>query len=418
MRLDSLTGLRWWAAFAVFCYHMKVFAPVPGLKDVARLGNHGVAFFFVLSGFVLTWSAGVSGTTVANFYWRRFARIYPAHIAALLLAIPVFYSTAPDPNHPWVKPLALAPLLLSAVLLQSWSTTPPILLSGKPAAWTLGVEAFFYALHPWLNRVLGRIMRRGALLALGAVIAVVLAQRIVVIHDASSPLAALPSPVARLGEFALGMVVARLVQLGVGRWVRPWMGYLTIAAFITWSVLSRHYGWTDPWSTWVKYLELQVLALLSALTILGVANNDFAQRPSWLRHRVLVTLGTWSFAFYLVHATVMYTVRGAIGLRPEAVGNLLWYPPVFALALTTAWALYRFIEHPVERRLRHWGNAHLARGHWGNAHLARAPVLGADRRAGPTDPPGPGRIRAAGQAGQVRRGNSSKENTDSTGTSK
>ena len=54
MRLDSLTGLRWWAAFAVFCYHMMNFAPVPGLGAVARYGNHGVAFFFVLSGFVLT----------------------------------------------------------------------------------------------------------------------------------------------------------------------------------------------------------------------------------------------------------------------------------------------------------------------------------------------------------------------------
>ena len=102
MRLDSLTGLRWWAAFAVFCYHMMSFAPVPGLGAVARFGNHGVAFFFLLSGFVLTWSAGISGTAVANFYWRRLARIYPAHVLALLVAIPVFYSVTsvtPDPSR-------------------------------------------------------------------------------------------------------------------------------------------------------------------------------------------------------------------------------------------------------------------------------------------------------------------------------
>lgn len=303
MRLDSLTGLRWWAAFAVFCYHMMNFAPVPGLGAVARYGNHGVAFFFVLSGFVLTWSARISGTTVANFYWRRFARIYPAHVVALLVAIPVFYSVTsatPDPSRFWVKPFAVAPLLLSLVLLQSWFKDPSIRFSGNPAAWTLGVEAFFYALHPWLSRLLARVSRRGALLALGAV-----------------------------------------------------------TAFVTWSVLLRRYGWAGPWSVWAQNLELQVLAVLFALTILGIANNDLAQRRSWLRHRVLVTLGTWSFAFYLVHATVMYAVSSAVGLRPMSVKNLLWYPVVFALALAAAWALYRFVEHPVERRLRHWGNAHL-----------------------------------------------------------
>ena len=362
MRLDSLTGLRWWAAFAVFCYHMMNFAPVPGLGAVARYGNHGVAFFFVLSGFVLTWSARISGTTVANFYWRRLARIYPAHVVALLVAIPVFYSVTsatPDPSRFWVKPFAVVPLLLSLVLLQSWFKDPSIRFSGNPAAWTLGVEAFFYALHPWLSRLLARVSRRGALLALGSVTAVVMLHRVAVVRDPSGVLASLPIPVARLEEFVMGMVVARLVQLGAGRWIRPWMGYAALAAFVSWSVLLRRYGWAGPWSVWAQNLELQVLAVLFALTILGIANNDLAQRRSWLRHRVLVTLGTWSFAFYLVHATVMYAVSSAVGLRPMSVKNLLWYPVVFALALAAAWALYRFVEHPVERRLRHWGNAHL-----------------------------------------------------------
>jgi len=123
------------------------------------------------------------------------------------------------------------------------------------------------------------------------------------------------------------------------------MGYAAIAVFLTWSVLARRHGWVDTWSVWARDLELQVLAVLFALTILGIANNDLAQRRSWLRHRVLVTLGTWSFAFYLVHATVMYAVGGAIGLQPEAMENLLWYPVLLALALAAAWALHRFVYY-------------------------------------------------------------------------
>jgi len=359
-RLDSLTGLRWWAAFAVFLYHMRNLAPVPLLGEVARFGNHGVAFFFVLSGFVLTWSAGKAGTTASNFYWRRFARIYPAHVVALLLAIPVFYSLAPDPGQPWVKELAAAPLLLSLVLLQSWSNEPVILFSGNPAAWTLGVEAFFYLLHPWANRGLGKVRERGTLVLLVGVISLIMAHRVAALRAPAGWLSQLPTPVARLGEFALGMVMARLVQLGVGRWVRPWMGYCAVGAFVGWCVLSRHYGWSDTWSRTAQRFELQVLAVLFALLILGIANRDLAQGRSWLRHRLVVTLGTWSFAFYLVHATAMYAVRDAVGLQPQSVGNLVWYPPVLAIALALAWALYRFVEHPLERRMRRWGNAHLA----------------------------------------------------------
>jgi peptidoglycan/LPS O-acetylase OafA/YrhL len=65
--LPSLTGARWWAAFAVFVLHALVFLPVyPFQKSSTfetihnfvpmQLGAAGVTFFFVLSGFVIYWS--------------------------------------------------------------------------------------------------------------------------------------------------------------------------------------------------------------------------------------------------------------------------------------------------------------------------------------------------------------------------
>ncbi len=44
---------------------------------------------------------------VSTFYLRRFARIWPAHMVSLLLAIPVFYTLAADPSHSWVKTFSL-----------------------------------------------------------------------------------------------------------------------------------------------------------------------------------------------------------------------------------------------------------------------------------------------------------------------
>ena len=115
-RIDALTGLRWWAAFFVFCYHALVFAPLPGaVTAFLGKGFFGVTFFFVLSGFVLTWSAS-DRVSQSTFYWRRFARIYPSHFVALLLAIPVFYNLGFGHDEVWVKPVSVGILALSFVL--------------------------------------------------------------------------------------------------------------------------------------------------------------------------------------------------------------------------------------------------------------------------------------------------------------
>lgn len=66
VRLPSLTGMRFPAALLVFLFHVSLPAGwlMPGdanstlfARLVEQAGGVGVTFFFVLSGFVLTWSA-------------------------------------------------------------------------------------------------------------------------------------------------------------------------------------------------------------------------------------------------------------------------------------------------------------------------------------------------------------------------
>ena len=78
-RLPSLTGLRFWAALLVVLYHLsRSVGPLPVISDVAWYGRSGVTFFFVLSGFVLTWTYFDQRPKLSTFWWRRFARIWPA----------------------------------------------------------------------------------------------------------------------------------------------------------------------------------------------------------------------------------------------------------------------------------------------------------------------------------------------------
>lgn len=105
-RLPSLTGLRFVAAALVFLHH-AIYTNVFADPDVVRVfhdlfintGQMGVAFFFVLSGFVLTFAVR-PGDTTRRFLRRRLVKIYPNHVVTFLLAavliIPALHWTEAD----------------------------------------------------------------------------------------------------------------------------------------------------------------------------------------------------------------------------------------------------------------------------------------------------------------------------------
>jgi len=352
VRLDSLTGLRWWAAFGVFAFHMRNLTPLP-INDLLAIGNAGVTFFFILSGFVLTWSSR-PGVDTSTFWWRRFARIWPIHMVALLIAIPVFYSFAAAPEDSWVKPFSLGILLLSVVLFQGWWRDPAILFSGNPAAWTLTCEAFFYALHPAINRVLRRVSRRGALIAAGATVGIAVAYRVGVILFPGSFLGELPWPIVRLTEFVIGMAIARAMVSGWRVTLKPLWCYLVGGlVLITLGLGGRVAEWVPPLK-FVLLFSNEIIIVVFAATIAAIAARDLRGEPSLLRSRPLVALGDMSYAFYLLHATVIYALLSVMG--PQRVGLItvpLWLLAT-ALSIAGAAVLHYFIERPLEKRMRRW----------------------------------------------------------------
>jgi peptidoglycan/LPS O-acetylase OafA/YrhL len=353
-RLDALTGLRWLAAFWVFGYHMQVFGALPAPFDLPnRLGFLGVTFFFVLSGFVLTWSMRPS-LRVSTFYTRRFARIWPAHMVALLLAVPVFYTLSSEPDHSWVKTLSIPILLLSVVLLQGFSRDPAILFSGNPAAWTLSCEAFFYALHPMLGRLLRRTTRNGALIVAGATVAVAFLYRLSTFLGPAGWAAGVPLPLEHLSEFVLGMAIAWALASGWRPRIPVAVAWVVFALIIGWLTVGPAAGF-GLLSDVAAGFSNEFATLACALLILAVASATLRGRRSWLEHPVMVRLGNWSYAFYLVHATVMYAVLNVIGApRGAGFSNLIWGAGIFVVALALSAAIHHWVEVPAERAIRGW----------------------------------------------------------------
>lgn len=287
-RLDALTGLRWWAAFAVFFFHMRVFAPLPGpISTVFNQGYFGVTFFFVLSGFVLTWSLR-PGVPLSTFYWRRFARIWPAHIVALLFAIPVFYTLGAIPEGSFLKPLDVGVLLLSVLVIQGWWANPAILFSGNPAAWTLTVEFFFYALHPFLSKVLLPLAKRGALVVGSVAVAWAFAYRLGVTLWPESWLAVVPMPVTRLPEFVLGMAIAWAVRAGWRPRVHPVIGVGVLLALVLGMAVGEALGVLLP----LRVFGNEFITVGVGLAIVSLTGRALDGKRSGFESRWQVKLGS------------------------------------------------------------------------------------------------------------------------------
>ncbi|MFE5295963.1 acyltransferase family protein [Streptomyces sp. NPDC056632] len=346
-RVDSLTGLRWFAALGVFLFHARrYFLEAEDAFDLAAIGYEGVPFFFILSGFVMAWVARPSDTAL-NYYWRRFARIWPLLAVTTALTVAMMHWW-------WHVPVSKRDILWTLTFAQAWSTDH--FMTMNAVTWTLSVEAFFYLVFPLLLRVLLR--RSSALLAVLAVlcVAATAATRLTTLRVDYSPEVErliIDAPPMLAPMFVLGVCAGLLVRRG---W-RPPFGTGFALAFTAGSILlcwlwMAHPELLKPVPPNYGYFDA-VLMPAFTLLIVTAALRDVDGRRSVLRSRPLVKLGEWSFAYYLCH-TVVLRVVGHLGLVPSAglVRDLAEMTLAAVATLVVAAVLHECVEKPAERRLR------------------------------------------------------------------
>ncbi|MFC9496780.1 acyltransferase family protein [Streptomyces sp. NPDC056982] len=355
-RLDSLTGMRFVAALAVFVHHTTGLAPGSGLAQApvlfpySTMGVNGVGFFFVLSGFLLAWGHR-PGTRRGLFYWRRAGRIWPAHLAATIPCVWVFYLWGGVPTDAFS-------FVTSLLLVQTWFPGVVPMFPGNGVAWTLSVEVFFYLLFPWVIGPALRLRTRTlALLAASGLAAMWAVNWWAAAH--LSPFArewVMRHPVTRLPEFAAGLVCAIALRRGHRIALRPAVLFASFAAYT--AVYCHRTDWFSPGT--VGQLEWTVrpfVAVFSALLIVAYAQRELSGRRGALCSRPMVLLGAWSYAFYLLHQTLNRYVQDTWGrMRPDDSA-------VFALCglavavIALSWALFTYVEEPA----RKWWSRHTPR---------------------------------------------------------
>lgn len=283
-----------------------------GLAFLFRYGHEAVMLFFVLSGIVIhlrlaqSRAAGNLKFDVKTYAWRRFTRIYPPLVGALLFTIamdavgravnPAFYSgAAPQAdlngilaqgNHSFIT-LVGNLTFAQTLLVPAFGTDQPL--------WSLSYEGFFYILYPLLFVPLYR--RYGPRPAFAAGWALSAAGWALWLVTGSNPW----SWPAYFGLWLLGAAIAETIAR---RWPWPrWFGAAFAAALAGMAGMMLLYGKLPLSQSDVMW------GVVFAVIMLGLVTQPHPTRVVWLRRalEMLHPLADQSYTLYLFHVPAFIT---------------------------------------------------------------------------------------------------------------
>lgn len=307
-RLATVEVLRGFAALAVTWFHLTnanpVFPSVDWLRLSGAWGWLGIECFFVISGFVLPLALYREGYRIGDagrFLARRLIRLHPAYLAALAIAVALWYVSSPE----GAAPPGATQLLLHAVYLPAFFGYPWL----NTVFWTLAIEVQFYLLlafsFPLLSHRAAPV--RVAWLAGAAALSWLVTPETLVFRY--------------LVVFAMGAVAFMVVVAHVDR--ARGMALLMLLAIVT----GIGHGWP-------------VALAATATAVLIAWQVPLAWGP-------MVRVGALSYSLYLIHAPLGGRVVN-LGARyaEGVVAQLAVLLVALLVSLGAAFVLHALVERP------------------------------------------------------------------------
>ncbi|MFO1487798.1 MAG: acyltransferase [Verrucomicrobiota bacterium] len=307
-------------------------------------GNAGVAIFFVISGFCIHLSFHQQGKNWGEFFIRRFFRIYPAYLAALVFFTVFIYARflpwAVLSREFWIQ------FLSHAFLVHNFH---PSTISGLNGAfWSLALEAQLYACYPALLWLVAKAGWQRSMAVLG------LCQIAIQGSDSAFQMAnATQTLGGQVSWFLCNSVLGYWFSWALGAWLaEAFLGKRTLPQFgsswVWWLGMTIASHFIKP------LLNFQFLfASLFAAAIIGKHFSSDRRRPlNNPAARAFKNIGLWSYSLYLLHLPLLSCYHNTLdSLLPS--GWHLTPPLEFCLTLLTwlailpfSFAWYRTFELP------------------------------------------------------------------------
>jgi peptidoglycan/LPS O-acetylase OafA/YrhL len=321
-------------------------------SKILSKGHHGVALFFVLSGFLITylllheakWRGKVDPL---RFFMRRLLRIWPLYFTVVLFGFLLF------PHLPFGIETSnslsfYAGFLSNFEEIRNGWQDPVSFLS---VTWSVSIEEQFYlswvaliALLPFFAR--GKYFQYYFLLLLGVSLAFRFhymdAERMIYFHTLSV-----------VSDLALGGLLAwRAFHHGISERFKALAGWKITLVYVL--GIGMILGDTLLFRGKMIVIERLVLGLFFAFVI---AEQVYCRHSFFKADRIpgFKKLGEISYGWYMYHCIVLYFVQQVLiqgGWIHSALDFGLFVLLAFAFTFLISWCSYRFLEEPMLRLKR------------------------------------------------------------------
>lgn len=344
--IEPLTSLRAFFAIFVFLSHLS-FLNNSSYETLFHYVFHdgflGVSFFFILSGFILAYNYQdkffKKNISIRSFYISRLARIYPMHIATLLVALILsFFSSSEGYRF----------LFQHIFLIQSFFPNKDIYFSLNAPSWSISNEFFFYLLFPFLIFLKNKI--KLILFFLGVVLILLLNRYL---DEEARHYWLYIFPGIRFFDFLLGIIVFnaylifKTIYCRYG-YLKNYIEFFSLLIFVLFFVFHVCVEISYRYSIYY-WIPMVLVILAFSLSSLCCEKGYLSQ---FLSNKYLVWGGKVSFCFYLIHLFVIqigYFVYKKIGLD----FNLLFLALImFLVTLVFSSLAYTYIEKPLNKMIK------------------------------------------------------------------
>jgi peptidoglycan/LPS O-acetylase OafA/YrhL len=381
MRFKALDGWRGLSAILVALFHIPVLTSIAALPFF-RHSFLFVDFFFVLSGFVITFAYDERVTARSGFFGfviRRFGRLWPLHVFMLcamigleLVKLQLVHAYGGGDQAPFTGRHSVSLIFSNLALVQA--ARPEPLLSWNTPSWSISAEFWAYLLFALLRNAFGRYDR----IASAAIVLV------------------------------SGILIYSFSRRGMD--VVAWLGFFRcLCGFFTGHLLFRLYrsappgerrifqdGWIATamevaailavvlFVSWAGRTDYGILAPLLFAAVIYLFAAEAGAVSSLLRSPPFETLGRLSYSIYMLHAVLFQGLTGFANFiekrrdvaltvtLPEGAGDLgektlirfgsdgamlLLTLLLLALVVVLAVLTYRYVESPGRRLFNRWAGS-------------------------------------------------------------
>jgi exopolysaccharide production protein ExoZ len=334
-----MEGLRGFAVFLVFLVHFVTLVRPWTSKEsgflvfetsLHTIGNTGVDLFFVLSGYLIYGSLISRRQHFLRFMSRRIQRIYPAFVSVFAVYVLLSIVLPEQGKFPAVAAERVIYLVQNFLLLPGILPINPIIT----VAWSLSYEMFYYLAIP-LVVVLFRLRER----TLGFRVTFFLS-----IAFVTAIYCAVNGGHIRLIMFISGIVLYEAMKSP--RVPSP-HGFFALMVLVA-GLLCTLFTGKGPDGSVLKICTLFVTFFILCLTCF---RNPSGWLPSSFAWTPLRWLGNISYSYYLLHGLTLKAGFLALSTVLSGASHGAWLfwvllPPMFALTVVTASALFLLVERP------------------------------------------------------------------------